>query len=131
VWPIETYSGSQKFSTGGVSVCSIHFCPFPFSCPTKSAIQSKNNRGLPTKQSWEKLSFKLIPKIIAETTSHRSNRKPLYAQAVVIDTIANIHKFVSGVILPWHIQVYSIAPRTYTVTQKTRHQTLNDNFTKY
>jgi len=28
---------SQKFSTGGASVCSIPFCPF-----TKSAVQSKN-----------------------------------------------------------------------------------------
>jgi len=26
----------------GVSICSIPFCPFPFSCPTKSAVQSKN-----------------------------------------------------------------------------------------
>jgi len=25
---------SQKFSTGGASICSIPFCPFPFSCPT-------------------------------------------------------------------------------------------------
>jgi len=33
---------SQKFSTGGASICSIPFCPFPFSCPTKSAVQSKN-----------------------------------------------------------------------------------------
>ena len=28
--------------TGGVSICSIPCCPFPFSCPTKSAVQSKN-----------------------------------------------------------------------------------------
>jgi len=27
---------SQKFSTGCASICSIPFCPFPFSCPTKS-----------------------------------------------------------------------------------------------
>ena len=33
---------SQKFSTGGASICSIPFCPFPSSCPTKSAVQSKN-----------------------------------------------------------------------------------------
>ena len=33
---------SKKFSTGGASICSIPFCPFPFSCPTKSAVQSKN-----------------------------------------------------------------------------------------
>ena len=33
---------SQKFSTDGASICSIPFCPFPFSCPTKSAVQSKN-----------------------------------------------------------------------------------------
>jgi len=33
---------SQKFSTGGASIYSIPFCPFPFSCPTKSAVQSKN-----------------------------------------------------------------------------------------
>ena len=33
---------SQKFSTGGASICSNPFCPFPFSCPTKSAVQSKN-----------------------------------------------------------------------------------------
>jgi len=33
---------SQKFPTGGASICSIPFCPFPFSCPTKSAVQSKN-----------------------------------------------------------------------------------------
>jgi len=33
---------SQKFSTGGASICSIPFCPFPFSWPTKSAVQSKN-----------------------------------------------------------------------------------------
>jgi len=33
---------SQKLSTGGASVCSIPFCPFPLSCPTKSAVQSKN-----------------------------------------------------------------------------------------
>jgi len=33
---------SQKFSTGGASICSIPFCPFPFSCPTKSAVRSKN-----------------------------------------------------------------------------------------
>jgi len=33
---------SQKFSTGGASICSIPFCPFSFSCPTKSAVQSKN-----------------------------------------------------------------------------------------
>ena len=33
---------SQKLSTGGASICSIPFCPFPFSCPTKSAVQSKN-----------------------------------------------------------------------------------------
>jgi len=32
---------SQKLSTGGASVCSIPFCPFPLSCPTKSAVQSK------------------------------------------------------------------------------------------
>jgi len=33
---------SQKFSTGGASICTIPFCPFPFSCPTKSAVLSKN-----------------------------------------------------------------------------------------
>jgi len=33
---------SQKLSTGGASICSIPFCPFLFSCPTKSAVQSKN-----------------------------------------------------------------------------------------
>ena len=33
---------SQKFSTGGASICSIPFCPFPFSYPTKSALQAKN-----------------------------------------------------------------------------------------
>jgi len=33
---------SQKFSTGGASICSIPFCPFPFSCPAKSGVQSKN-----------------------------------------------------------------------------------------
>ena len=27
---------------GGASMCSIPFCPFPFRCPTKSAVQSKN-----------------------------------------------------------------------------------------
>ena len=32
---------SQKFSTGGASIFSIPFCPFPFSCRTKSAVQSK------------------------------------------------------------------------------------------
>ena len=35
-------SRSQKFSTGGASICSIPFCPFPFSCPAKSAVQSEN-----------------------------------------------------------------------------------------
>jgi len=33
---------SQKFSTGGASICSIPFCLFPFSFPTKSAVQSEN-----------------------------------------------------------------------------------------
>jgi len=33
---------SQKFSTGGASICSIPFCPFPFRCPTKSAVRSEN-----------------------------------------------------------------------------------------
>ena len=33
---------SQKFSTGSESICRMPFCPFPFSCPTKSAVQSKN-----------------------------------------------------------------------------------------
>jgi len=33
---------SHKFSTGGASICSIPFCQFPFICPTKSAVQSKN-----------------------------------------------------------------------------------------
>jgi len=32
---------SRKFS-GCASICNIPFCPFPFSCPTKSAAQSKN-----------------------------------------------------------------------------------------
>ena len=32
---------SQKFSTGQ-SICGIPFCPFPFSCPTMSAVQPKN-----------------------------------------------------------------------------------------
>ena len=29
---------SQKFSTGGASICSIPFCPFPFSCPDKNPL---------------------------------------------------------------------------------------------
>jgi len=33
---------SQKFSTSVASICSIPFCPFPFSSPTKSAVWSKN-----------------------------------------------------------------------------------------
>jgi len=27
---------SQKFPTRGASICSIPFCPFPFSCPTNT-----------------------------------------------------------------------------------------------
>ena len=34
---------NQKLSTGGASICNIPFCPFPFSCPTKSAVQSKTS----------------------------------------------------------------------------------------
>jgi len=34
---------SQKFSTAGASICSIFFCPFPFSFPTKSAAVQTNN----------------------------------------------------------------------------------------
>jgi len=37
---------SQKFSTGGASICSVPFCPFPYSCPTKSAVQSKNTHQI-------------------------------------------------------------------------------------
>ena len=37
---------SQKFSAGGASICSIPFCPFPFSCPTKSAVQSKKRHDI-------------------------------------------------------------------------------------
>jgi len=35
---------SQKFFDR-VCVCSIPFCPFPFSCPTKSAVQSVTLRN--------------------------------------------------------------------------------------
>jgi len=37
---------SQKFSTGGAPICSFPFCPFPFSCPTKSAVQSKKRHDI-------------------------------------------------------------------------------------
>ena len=37
---------SRKFSTGGASICSVPFCPSPFSCPTKSAVQSKKRHDL-------------------------------------------------------------------------------------
>ena len=40
-WAIQWRS--QKFSTGGASICSIPFCIFPFSCPTKSAVPSKTS----------------------------------------------------------------------------------------
>ena len=69
MWPIETYSGSQKFSTGGVSVCSIHFCPFPFSCPTKSAVQSKNVTTYHT--AW------MIKRTIINSDITKSNTKKL------------------------------------------------------
>ena len=34
---------SQKFSTGGASICSIPFCPFPFSCPMRRPITLSNH----------------------------------------------------------------------------------------
>jgi len=37
---------ARNFPTGGASICSILFCPFPFSCPTKSAVQSKNSHQI-------------------------------------------------------------------------------------
>ena len=31
---------------GGASICSIPFCPFPFSCPTKSAVHCKKRHDI-------------------------------------------------------------------------------------
>ena len=47
---------SQKFSTGGASICSVPFCPFPFSCPTKSAVYDR-------KTSWHIIPPELIKKL--------------------------------------------------------------------
>jgi len=44
--PIEWRS--RKFSTEGASICSVPFCPFPFSCPTESAVQSKKRHDIST-----------------------------------------------------------------------------------
>ena len=34
---------SQKFLTGGASICSIPFCPFPFSCPMRRPVTLRNH----------------------------------------------------------------------------------------
>jgi len=59
---------SQKFSTGGASTCSIPFCPFPFSCPTKSAVQSKN---VMTYTAW------MIERTIKNSYITKSNTKKI------------------------------------------------------
>ena len=60
---------SQKFSTGSASICSIPFCPFPFSCPTKSAVQSKNVTTYHT--AW------MIERTIINSDITKSNTKKL------------------------------------------------------
>ena len=69
--PIEWRS--RKFSTEGASICSVPFCPFPFSCPTESAVQSKKRHDISTYHTaW------MIERTMINSYITKSNTKKLY-----------------------------------------------------
>ena len=72
---VRTQWRSQKFSTGSASICSIPFCPFPFSCPMRRPITQRNHISKNYVFSWQGVRTPLTPLVWLR---HCQNMNPGY-----------------------------------------------------
>jgi len=72
---VRTQRRSQKFSTGGVSICSMPFCPFTFSCPMRRPITLRNHISKNYVFSWQGVRTPLTPLVWLR---HCQNMNPGY-----------------------------------------------------